>query len=92
MRRLSSLVLALVLLLGQATLLAHEYDFAIHKDGADCSICLHATPLSNAAVGTLLFYFPPADNSAELHPIESQLTLITNSLYRARAPPFSPSL
>lgn len=92
MRRTSSLILALLLLLGQATLLAHEYDFAIHKDGASCSICLHATPLTDAAVGAFSFEIPHADNTAEFLPVLLQLTSTTNSFYRARAPPVSPLL
>jgi len=95
MRQTFSLVLALFLLLGQATLLAHEYDFAahkaVHKDGADCSICLHVTPLTDAAVGTFLFALPRIDNAVEVQAVESSLILVTNSVYRARAPPFSPS-
>ena len=92
MRRLSSLVLALLLLLGQATLLAHEYDFAVHKDGSSCSVCLHTTPLTHAAVGTFSLLLPRADSSAEFHPIERPLTLIADNSYRARAPPASSSL
>lgn len=91
MRRLSSLVLALALLLGQATLLAHEYDFAIHKDGASCSVCLHASPLTHAAVGGVLFTLPCATNAVVFQPIERQLTSVVDTLYNARAPPASPS-
>ncbi len=92
MRRVSSLVLVLLLLLGQATLFAHEYDFSVHKEGASCSVCLHATPLTHAAVGTFSLLLPRADSSVELHLIERPLILIADSLYRARAPPISPSL
>lgn len=91
MWRLSGLVLVLVLLLGQATLLAHEYDFAAHT-GADCSVCLHATPLSDAAAGLFSVELPLADNTATFHPLTRRPLLIITSFYRARAPPATPSL
>ena len=89
MRRLSSLVLALVLLLGQAALLAHEYDFAAHKDGSSCSICLHATPLTDAAVGSFSLELPSVDGATDFQPIELQQTSTANNRYCARAPPIS---
>ncbi|TPW15859.1 MAG: hypothetical protein FD130_1136, partial [Halothiobacillaceae bacterium] len=84
-RRLFTVLLALVLLCGQIALLTHVYDFAAHKESISCTTCLHANPLTHAAVGTLSLEFFLADNSAYVYSIERQFTAAVDGLYSARA-------
>ena len=87
MNRFSSLFLAIALLLAQSALLGHEYDFAAHKSGDTCVICLHATPLSHAMVGAVFLAFPlPVQNTA-FRPLVLQASTGCISAYLARAPP-----
>lgn len=91
MQRLSSLVLALALLLGQATLLVHEYDFSAHKEGAGCSVCLHGTPLASVAVGTFSFALLRVDKVTLFQPVTWLQASIASDFYSARAPPVNVS-
>ena len=92
MIRIYSLLLATAILFGQAALLNHEYDFAAHKSGDTCVICLHATPLSHGMVGALILAIPLPTQSTEFHPLALQATTGVFSAYHARAPPFVPSI
>lgn len=87
MRRLSTLILALMLLLGQATLLAHEYDFAMHKGGDHCSVCLHATPLAGAAAGNATFDIAFISGTTRFGVAEERVSGVAIHIYHARAPP-----
>jgi hypothetical protein len=92
MSRLSSILLVMVILFAQAALLEHEYDFAAHKSGETCVICLHATPLSHGMVGALFMAFPLPIHRTEFHPLDLQIVAVAVRAYRARAPPFVPSV
>lgn len=92
LRLSSSLLLALALLLGQAALLEHEYDFAAHKSGDACVTCLHATPLGHALAGAIPLALSLPLAHTEFHAPDSQIAAIADLLYRARAPPFFPSV
>jgi len=87
MGRFTGLFLVAALLFGQAALLDHEYDFAVHKSGHTCVTCLHATPLSHALSGAiaLALQLPLADT--EFHVLDLQISSIAVLAYRARAPP-----
>lgn len=87
MYRLPSLFLVMVLLLGQAALLEHEYDFAAHQSGDTCTTCLHATPLSHAMVGAVAPALPLSALHTEFQALARQLFAIVSLAYRARAPP-----
>lgn len=87
MSRLSTLFLLMALLFGQAVVLEHEYDFAAHASGDTCTTCLHATPLSHAAVGAIALANPPLVVLTEFQFADSQLFAVASLAYRARAPP-----
>jgi hypothetical protein len=92
LRLTSSVFMALALLLGQAALLEHEYDFAAHKSGDACVTCLHATPLSHALAGAIPLALSLPLARTEFHAPVSQIAAIADLAYRARAPPITPSV
>jgi hypothetical protein len=87
MKRYSSLFLVIAVLLGQTALLEHEYDFAAHKSGDTCSICLHATPLSHAMVGVAMLAIPVVVVRSEFDARDTRVATATVIAYLARAPP-----
>ena len=89
MRRYSGLLLAIALLLGQISLLEHEYDFAAHKAGDTCITCLHASPLGHAVTGSAAFLFPLQRAHDEFSLPELPFSTFVHDAYRARAPPHS---
>jgi len=92
MKRFSGLFLVMALLLAQSALLEHEYDFAAHKSGDTCSICLHATPLSHAMVGVAMLVVPVMVVRSEFDARETRVATATVIAYRARAPPAASSV
>ena len=87
MKRFASLILLAALLFAQGALLAHEYDFAIHQHGDDCSTCLHATPLSNAVSGTAMIVVPVVTVHSEFYPLNIAIAPSITISPSARAPP-----
>ena len=87
MSRLSTLFLLMALLFGHAVVLEHQYDFAAHASGDTCTTCLHATPLSHAAVGAIALAIPPPAVLTEFQFADSHLSAVVSLAYRARAPP-----
>ena len=92
MHRLSGLLLVIALLLGQVSLLEHEYDFAAHKPGDTCVTCLHASPLGHAVTGAVEFALPFLLNEANYVHVTPPLSTVAHHAYRARAPPRLSSL
>jgi len=92
MHRVSGLLLVVALLLGQLTLLEHEYDFAAHKAGDTCVTCLHATSLGHALSAAAGMTLPFVVGHAEFSHDGSTLTTFTPHAYRARAPPHAFSI
>lgn len=92
MRRIYSFALALLLLLGQVSLLAHEYDSAVHTHGGDCSICLHGAPLTHAAVGSFSLELALFSDATDFQPVALALTGADRIPYCARGPPSISSL
>ena len=89
--RLSLLMFATALLFAQAALLHHEYDFAAHKSGDTCVICLHATPLSHGMSGTIALALPLPVAESAFQPPTLRVIAIAALTYWARAPPFQTS-
>src|SRR3569833_1722223 len=87
MHRLSGLLLVIALLLGRASLLEHEYDFAAHKPGDTCVTCLHASPLGHAVTGVVEFALPFLLSEASYVHVTPPLSTVAHHAYRARAPP-----
>jgi len=87
MNRWSSLFLALMLLLAQAALLEHQYDFAAHKSGDSCVTCLHATPLSHTMSGTLALDIQIERVPFEFLSVDVVTPRSAAVVYHARAPP-----
>ena len=90
--RSASLYLVTALLLGQLAFLKHEYDFSAHQSGDTCTTCLHATPLSHAMVAADMPALPAAGLHIEFHSHDLHISANTALVYRARAPPFIPSV
>ncbi len=87
MLRVTGMFLVVALLYGQAALLHHEYDFAAHKAGHTCVICLHATPLSHALSGSIALALSLPIANTEFHFTPPHIITISRLAYRARAPP-----
>ncbi len=90
MQNLSGLFLAIILLFAQATLLEHEYDFAVHTSGGNCTFCLHATPLGHAIVGIAFPTLPPSIDHTQFLNLDKQKATIPIVANHARAPPVLP--
>jgi len=89
MKRYSSALLAVLLLLAQFTLITHQLDINAHKGGELCHICLHATPLDNLAVATIDVI--PEVGQQHVEPALEHFVLISLQLpaRHARGPPTS---
>ena len=90
--RLFGLLLVAAILVGQGALLKHEYNFAAHKAGHTCTICLHATPLSHAMAGSLAIALALPTANTEFHVSAPRIIAIAQLAYHARAPPSIPSV
>jgi hypothetical protein len=90
--RVFGILLVSAVLFGQGALLKHEYNFAAHKAGHTCVICLHATPLSHALGGSLAVALALPIVKTEFYVPAPQIIAIAQLAYHARAPPSIPSV